>query len=33
MRNPNLKVETLKIGDITKTEVAVIYIKGIANEE
>lgn len=32
VKHPNLKVETLQIGSITKTEVAVIYIKGIANE-
>lgn len=31
--HPNLKVETLKIGAMTKTEVAVIYLKEIANEE
>lgn len=33
IRHPNLKVETLKIGDMTKTEVAVVYIKDIASQE
>lgn len=33
VRHPNFKVETLKIGSKTKTEVAVCYIKGIASEQ
>ncbi|MFC0270607.1 spore germination protein [Metabacillus herbersteinensis] len=33
IKTPSLKVESLKIGKQTKTEVALIYIKGIANDE
>lgn len=33
IKNPNLWVEKLEIGKVTKTEIAVIYIKGIANDK
>jgi len=33
IKNPNLWVERLEIGKVTKTEVNVIYIKGIANDK
>ncbi len=33
IKNPHLKIETLKLGRVTKTDVAVAYIKGIANEK
>jgi spore germination protein KA len=32
IKNPNLKIETLKLGEVTKTELALVYIKGIVNE-
>lgn len=33
IKSPNLWVETMKIGTITQTDVAILYVKGIANEE
>jgi len=33
IQNPNLWVESMKIGKITKTDVSLVYIKGIAKEE
>ncbi|MCL6635668.1 MAG: spore germination protein [Peptococcaceae bacterium] len=33
VKNPKLKIETMKLGQVTKTDVAVIYIKGIANDK
>jgi len=33
IKNPNLKIEALKLGRVTKTDLAVAYIKGIANEK
>lgn len=33
IHNPNLKIETMKLGEVTKTDVAVVYIKGIASEK
>lgn len=33
IKSPNLKIETMKVGMITKTDVAVVYIKGIASEK
>lgn len=30
--SPKLKIESLKIGELTKTDVAVVYIKGIVTE-
>ncbi|KYD17382.1 spore germination protein [Saccharococcus caldoxylosilyticus] len=33
IQNPNLWMETMKIGKVTQTDVAIMYIKGIANEE
>lgn len=33
IKNPNLKIETLKLGQVTKTDVTVVYIKGIANDK
>ncbi len=33
IKSSNLKFETMKIGEQTKTEVCICYIKGIANEE
>ncbi len=30
IKNPNLKIETLRLGEVTKTEVALLYIEGIA---
>jgi len=32
IQNPNLKVEKFKLGEVTKTDVALLYIKGIVNE-
>lgn len=31
IHNPNLKIETMKLGQVTKTDVTVVYIKGIVN--
>ena len=33
IHNPNLKIETIKLGQVTKTDVAVVYIKGIVNDK
>jgi spore germination protein KA len=33
IKNPNLWLDTMKIGKVTQTDVAIMYIKGIANEE
>lgn len=33
IKNPNLKIETMKLGQVTKTDVAVVYIKGIVNDK
>ncbi|TLS37105.1 spore germination protein [Pseudalkalibacillus caeni] len=33
IQNPNLWVETMKIGKVTQTSVAMMYLNGIANEE
>jgi len=33
IKNPNLKIESLKIGKETQTDVCIAYIKGIANEK
>jgi spore germination protein KA len=32
IKNPNLKIVTLQLGQVTKTDIAVVYIKGIVNE-
>ncbi|WP_347490662.1 spore germination protein [Desulfoscipio sp. XC116] len=32
IKNQNLKIEMLQLGEITKTDIAVIYIKNIVNE-
>ena len=31
IKSPNLKIETLKLGRLTKTDVAIVYIRGIVN--
>lgn len=33
IKNPNLKLEMMHLGEQTKTDICVCYIKGIANEE
>jgi spore germination protein KA len=33
IKNPDLKLEMMQIGERTKTDVCICYIKGIANEE
>ncbi|MEW6661839.1 MAG: spore germination protein [Bacillota bacterium] len=33
IKNPNLKIETMKIGRQTRTEVAVVYLKGVVNDK
>ncbi|WKA48883.1 spore germination protein [Geobacillus zalihae] len=33
IKNPNLWLETMQIGTVTQTDVAIMYIKGIANDE
>jgi len=33
IKNPNLKIETMRLGEVTKTDVAVVYIKGIVNDK
>jgi len=33
INNPNLKIEVLKLGEITNTNVAIAYIEGIANDK
>ncbi len=32
IKNPNLKIEVLKLGEVTQTDIAILYINGIANE-
>jgi spore germination protein KA len=33
IKNPNLWLETMRIGEVTKTDVAIMYVKGVANDE
>lgn len=33
IKSPDLKIEMMKLGRVTKTDVAVVYIKGIANDK
>ncbi|AGT31954.1 spore germination protein KA [Geobacillus genomosp. 3] len=33
IKNPNLWLETMQIGTVTQTDVAIMYVKGIANDE
>ncbi|MBM7553351.1 spore germination protein [Thalassobacillus pellis] len=33
IKSPNLWLETIQIGSVTQTDVAIMYIKGIANEK
>ncbi|BCV25715.1 spore germination protein [Gelria sp. Kuro-4] len=33
LRHPNLRIEHLVLGDLTNTQVVIIYIKGIANDK
>lgn len=33
IKNPNLKIETLKLGEVTNTDVAIAYIKGIVHDD
>lgn len=33
IKNPNLKIEIIKLGEITNTDVAVVYINGIVNDK
>jgi spore germination protein KA len=33
IRNPNLWLESMKIGKVTKTDVGIMYIKGIVNDK
>ncbi len=33
IKSPNLKVEALRLGEVTDTDIAIIYIKGIVNEK
>ncbi|WP_240688908.1 spore germination protein [Ammoniphilus sp. YIM 78166] len=33
IKSPSLRLETMKIGSVTQTDVAVMYIKGIANDK
>ncbi|WP_431799939.1 spore germination protein [Halobacillus andaensis] len=33
IKSPNLRFETLQVGSITKTDVAIMYLKGTANEK
>ncbi|MDK2960804.1 MAG: spore germination protein, partial [Bacillota bacterium] len=33
LRHPNLRIEHLVLGDITNTQVAIVYIKGLANDK
>ncbi|WP_040340831.1 spore germination protein [Bacillus smithii] len=33
IKNPNLWLESMKIGKVTQTDVAIMYIKGIVNEK
>ncbi|MEH7119857.1 spore germination protein [Neobacillus vireti] len=33
IKSPNLWIESMKIGTVTQTDIAIIYIKGIANDK
>ncbi|MGF9911767.1 spore germination protein [Paenibacillus ehimensis] len=33
IKDPNLWLETVRVGKVTKTDVAIMYINGIANEK
>ncbi|NGQ93676.1 spore germination protein [Brevibacillus sp. SYP-B805] len=33
IKNPNLWLETMRIGEVTQTDVAIMYIKGIVNDK
>jgi len=33
VKNPNLKIEMMKLGQVTKTDIAVVYLKGIADDK
>jgi len=33
IKNPELKIESMKLGRVTKTDIAVVYIKGIADDK
>ncbi|GAA3326032.1 hypothetical protein GCM10020331_060310 [Ectobacillus funiculus] len=33
LKSPNLWVETMRLGKITQTDVAIIYVKGIVNDK
>ncbi|RKO66482.1 spore germination protein [Desulfofundulus salinus] len=33
IKSPNLKIEILRLGEVTNTDVAIAYIEGIANEK
>jgi len=33
IKSPNLKIETLRLGEVTDTDVAVVYIEGIVNNK
>lgn len=33
IKNPNLWMETRQLGDVTKTDIAIMYIKGIADDK
>ncbi|MEB3751522.1 spore germination protein [Geobacillus sp. FSL W8-0032] len=33
IKNPNLWLETMQIGTVTQTDVAIMYVKGIANDD
>ncbi|WP_160719738.1 spore germination protein [Bacillus sp. USDA818B3_A] len=33
IKSPNLRLDSMKIGSVTQTDIAIMYIKGIANEK
>jgi spore germination protein KA len=33
IKNPDLKIETMKLGQVTRTDVCLVYIKGIVNDK
>ncbi|MBM7655582.1 spore germination protein [Neobacillus cucumis] len=33
IKSPNLRVETIQLGEITRTDVSIIYVKGIVNDK
>ncbi|GAA3314965.1 hypothetical protein GCM10020331_008840 [Ectobacillus funiculus] len=33
LKSPNLWFETMKIGKVTQTDVAIMYVKGIVNDK